>query len=806
MKRLLLLAILAGTAVAHADSGSLPNGATLSWDRLFLHENNSKTPEQPLSVPQSLWNYFNMAHCECSQATHNDANPTNAATGEPYYEGVFEPELVLTPGTAPFSQAVDFYTGTMCDNDLYRDKNCVKVGGVSDLSSLASTGNRTTFPVQLYDLMQPQRDQVTGVRPGCEPIVGDDPVWVLAKTMNTQTYDYSLTKTFTVDTWAPCAPTAYTVSPAENAIELKWTASTTNVPDIAYYQALCATSTDQAAFTTAPFAPRYDTSYSLCGRSGSETVLYPVEVDAKGRGTASIPCMGTGSTGTTGDAGVPDAPALAAFAGSDAAIDAMPDAAIDAGTGSGSGGGTAVDSTVFGTLDKKFICGESASATATSMRIQGLQNGTSYKVALLTIDKYRNVRTVFFDTLVTPRAVTDFWEDLHDQGSHVQGGFCLISAAYGDNNPLTNLLRSFRDDTLGGSGFGRLLSRAYYATLGKLGPVVARHLALRILAGLLLLPFVLLALLWHFLTLPGIAALVVLACLMRRRALRMRMAQASPPSGGMKRAASMIGVALVLLVASQAHAQSPYWEDQTHTQPDADAPLLDEVPLVKWHVGVRVGPYVPQIDAQLGVYNNGKGPYQQMFGGYSIMPMIDIDRVLWRGFGQLGAGLSIGYLGKSAHAWLDTSKPSDPTRMTSPGDTNSFRLIPLAVSAVYRFTVLDDDYGIPLVPYARAGLGYYVWWVTAPSGDLAFVCSGGGQPPCSKNTAAGGSLGVVGSIGLAIRAERIDEAAARSMRESGIEHAGFFGELSMGKVDGFGSDKKLSVGDTTWFAGAEFEF
>jgi len=44
------------------------------------------------------------------------------------------------------------------------------------------------------------------------------------------------------------------------------------------------------------------------------------------------------------------------------------------------------------------------------------------------------------------------------------------------------------------------------------------------------------------------------------------------------------------------------------------------------------------------------------------------------------------------------------------------------------------------------------------------------------------------------------------MRQSGIYHAGFYAELQVAKVDGFGSDKKLSVGDTTWFAGIDFEF
>ena len=268
----------------------------------------------------------------------------------------------------------------------------------------------------------------------------------------------------------------------------------------------------------------------------------------------------------------------------------------------------------------------------------------------------------------------------------------------------------------------------------------------------------------------------------------------------------MATLALVLFASGRAHAQTPYWEQQTGDSADTTEPPAPDQ--VKWHVGVRLGPYTPAIDAQAGVTNSaGQGPYQAMFGGYSIMPMIDVDRFLWTGFGQVGVGISLGYMGKSAHAWLDGSDPNDPDRGRSPGDTNSFRLIPLQLTGIYRFSYLDDEYGIPIVPYARAGFGYYVWWITAPDGDFAKVCNGGGtEPMCSQNTAAGASLGVVGSIGLAIRAERIDAAAAQSMRESGIQHAGFFAEINAGKVDGFGSSSKLSVGDTTWFAGAEFEF
>ena len=61
-------------------------------------------------------------------------------------------------------------------------------------------------------------------------------------------------------------------------------------------------------------------------------------------------------------------------------------------------------------------------------------------------------------------------------------------------------------------------------------------------------------------------------------------------------------------------------------------------------------------------------------------------------------------------------------------------------------------------------------------------------------------------MGIAVRGERIDKDAAVSLRREGIEHAGFYAEFTYAKVDGFGSETKLAVGDLTWFAGMNFEF
>ncbi|HUS29442.1 MAG TPA: MXAN_2562 family outer membrane beta-barrel protein, partial [Kofleriaceae bacterium] len=443
-------------------------------------------------------------------------------------------------------------------------------------------------------------------------------------------------------------------------------------------------------------------------------------------------------------------------------------------------------------LDPAFLCGETTSATDRQLRIEGLKNGTPYTVVLLAIDKYGNAAGTYFTSRLTPVPATDFWEDLQDQGSGVEGGFCLVAQAYGDDNPLTGAMRRFRDQTLASTAFGRALTKIYYDS----GVDLHGSVVLRAFTAIHLLPLIVVALLWHLFTLPGLLGLFALALISRRTSKKWR-----------ARMATAAALGTVLLLPTKAHAQQPYWEDETLGDTQDELAIGDPL-RVKWHAGLRLGPYVPGIDAQINMpHGKYEGPYEQMFGGYRLLPMLDIERFFWRGFGQAGIGLSIGYMSKSAKAWQAGSDPNDPARPRSQGDENKFRLFPLSVSAVYRFTYLDDEFGVPLIPYARGGIGYYVWWIVGPNGDFASACTDGGDTMgCAKTTAAGASLGLVGSIGLSIRAERIDESAARSMRESGIEHAGFYGEYSVGKVDGFGSDKKLSVGDATWFAGVDFEF
>ncbi|MBA3542076.1 MAG: hypothetical protein H0T79_20845 [Deltaproteobacteria bacterium] len=712
----------------------LPGGMTVTFDRLLIHEDGGDLAP-PTNEAEATWQYFNYAHCKCAVANRDS---------DTYPEKSFAWELKPVAGTGePVNVPAEIWTGAECDDDTLRPMNCVKLT-YATISSLATLqqNNIATVEINLFDLMTPEPDATSG----CEMRTQTATTWLIADGDQNGSPDYFASRSIETDTLAPPIPTSFTAAGAENAIDITWSLPEGDTTDIFAYQALCATAEGEAAVIENRPSPRYVTARDLCDVT-SDIEIKPVGID----------------TGDLGD-----------------------------------GGTNAALATGLANLESEYLCGETTASTATNLRITGLQNGTSYQVVLVAVDKFGNARGTFFTSLLTPTPATDFWEDLHDQGSEVEGGFCLMAETYGDDNFLTRTLRAFRDDTLADSAFGRWLTGVYYATLGKLGSGVHGSLPLRIVAGILLAPLVVLALGWHYLTLPGLLALlalVVIARRNRRRILGTRMVQA----------AATTVVLLLALAPGVAHADDgggydPYWNDPGN----GSTQFAEDERWVKWHVGVRVGPYTPEIDDQLG--GMAPGPYKQMFGGYSIVPMLDIDRILWRGFGQLGIGGNIGFMSKKERAWLDGSDPADPDRPRAMGDENKFRLIPLALSAVYRFSYLDDVYGIPIVPYVKAGLAYYIWWVDAPNGDFAYTCKSGTGPSCDKNTAAGASLGFQGSIGLAIRAERIDKGAANSMHESGIEHAGFYAELSMAKVNGFGDSSKLSVGDTTWFAGVDFEF
>src|SRR3954471_19658893 len=109
--RLLVSGLILLTAgIAAADPGTLPDGSQITFNRLFLHEGNSETRVQPAKDPDSLWAYFNLAHCVCSQ--------NGAAMKDPYYEGTFAYEILNpSPGT-PLNRPAEIWVGTNCNDNV----------------------------------------------------------------------------------------------------------------------------------------------------------------------------------------------------------------------------------------------------------------------------------------------------------------------------------------------------------------------------------------------------------------------------------------------------------------------------------------------------------------------------------------------------------------------------------------------------------------------------------------------------------------------------------------------------------------
>lgn len=671
-----LVCTAVGTASAEIVEGTLPN-ATISWPRLQIAPNFS--PDESTADPEDseqFRKHLNLAACTCGKEAP-DVVDTSL-----YFE------LGLTGTTTDGLPAV-VLAGSECNNDILFDMNCHEIAGagLADINTIAL--NETFISVPLYDLINARPDQ-QGM-PCNQANGGNAFVWIAVDTDQNGDLDYYdsqgidldlFTDVAGYDTRPPPLPDNLTATGGEGSIELSWAIPDANAADLFAFQAFCMDASGAAVGDGG--TPLYSTTADVCGIPDPQTLTITT-LDGDGTEVTAAP-------------------------------------------------------TEFINLNKAFICGTQESGTATSLTISGLTNGAEYTVALIAVDFYGNPTGTFFSRTVIPQPVTDFWEDIHDRGGKIEGGFC--STGGGD-------------------------------------------------------------------ALPGLLVPFALVWLLRRR----------------KKLASLALVGGLFAMPGSARADDfqPYWEDPANTTESGAGIYEDHV---KWHVGIKLGPYTPAIDKQLGVNaTTGLGPYAAMFGNfytddnndgtfeahdkhvYQFLPMLDVERVLWSGSGQFAVGGTLGYMQKSAFAYRDDTTADDPTRLRTRASGNKFRMIPFALTASYRATQLDDLWGIPVVPYLRGGLAYYVWWMKGPSGSLSKICTDGTMDSdCEGNKAYGGTLGFQGTLGLSIRAERIDRDAARSMRTSGIYHAGFYVELMAAVVNGFGSDKKLSVGDNTWFGGFDFEF
>lgn len=221
----------------------------------------------------------------------------------------------------------------------------------------------------------------------------------------------------------------------------------------------------------------------------------------------------------------------------------------------------------------------------------------------------------------------------------------------------------------------------------------------------------------------------------------------------------------------------------------------------------KMGPFLPDVDREYT--GPGLGPYATVFGrtdstGAAIdqpkafpMPVIAFDWQFLYLAGPLGIGVQAGFFRDEAQALI--AEPKEGENLRSSADSTSFGMVPLALLLSYRLELLPDRLRVPLVPYAKAGLAYSIYWTKDGSGNLARNSRG--------EAGRGGVPGFQVNAGAMLRLDFLEPGTAKKLDNvTGINHTYLFGEYQLSRVNNFGAGHTPSLGASTWFAGLAIEF
>jgi hypothetical protein len=153
----------------------------------------------------------------------------------------------------------------------------------------------------------------------------------------------------------------------------------------------------------------------------------------------------------------------------------------------------------------------------------------------------------------------------------------------------------------------------------------------------------------------------------------------------------------------------------------------------------------------------------------------EIERQLWQRHGSVAIGFSLGYGEKFGRTIAEGVTTSEAT---------SLRVIPMRALAVYRWDYASIRWGVPLVPYVKAGFQLVHWWTSKGTGtEIADGIPGKGF-----------SFGLVGTAGIAFQLDILDRRLARDFDTGmGVNHTYLFGEYNIAEVNNFGAKQDDGV-------------
>jgi hypothetical protein len=117
--------------------------------------------------------------------------------------------------------------------------------------------------------------------------------------------------------------------------------------------------------------------------------------------------------------------------------------------------------------------------------------------------------------------------------------------------------------------------------------------------------------------------------------------------------------------------------------------------------------------------------------------------------------------------------------------------------AVLRADVIDRELHVPIVPYAKLGLGWALWTASNSAGTSTDA----------GRLGEGTTIGIQAALGLALDLNFLDMTAARGFDNAmGVNHTYAFFEGFWADLNGLGQGHALYVGAYTWSAGLALSF
>lgn len=266
-------------------------------------------------------------------------------------------------------------------------------------------------------------------------------------------------------------------------------------------------------------------------------------------------------------------------------------------------------------------------------------------------------------------------------------------------------------------------------------------------------------------------------------------------------------------------ASSALAQDGEYDWRRKDRPRTNEHP-GSFAAELRFGPYWPQVDNE---FDSAPGPYEKVFDNDPQFYFgLEADWLPLRipYVGAIGPGIGWGFTSASGRSLATDDAPvEEPVEGEDAPEIEedaTLTIMPMHVSVVARFDELMLRTGIPIVPYAKFGLGFATWSASNPTGAsiVGPGCTASDAEKSSDEREAKGC--VIGSdttwgfhmaLGGAISLNWIEPRSANNLYESvGIGHLYIFGEWMNAMLNGIGSRQQMRVGSSTFVTGLAADF